>query len=438
MGLLIFGASAAIAALALAEIAIFISRFSILGPWFIFLVFLWEALVMRLPKIGLGFLNVYPQDLVFVILAGVGMVRLIMRNKFTYVHILWLFLGFLMMISFARGVAIYGFEPAGVELREFFYFFAGALYFMNFPTSPYHLKRLALMWLYVAGALLLLALFRWAGGGTGLGMTQPLMETGHGGLRVLNAAQGLFLFQAFLISLFLKFVPDSSRLWRNFSGVLLPVVVLLQHRTVWVVALIATLLAAFQQGKVRRRIVYILAGAVVAGAIFGLVVFGENMDKIPDSLSASTAEAIGKSDSTFMWRVESWKALLAERNTFGYSDYLFGKPFGAGYVRKVWDFERTETPHNYYVQAFLRLGALGLIALLCTYAILIHRLTQSASNRDGGYFSGRLVYILLATQLIFFITYSPGYEQGIILGLAMALSMKRDLGEDQDEQARDE
>ncbi|MBE0446824.1 MAG: O-antigen ligase family protein [Actinobacteria bacterium] len=435
---MIFAVGVAIAALALAEIAIFTSRFSILAPWLILLVFLWQAFTMSLTKVSLGILNVYPQDAVFIILAMVGIVRLVMRNKFTYVHILWLFLGFLIMFSFARGVAIHGFESAGVELREFFYFFAGALYFMNFPTGSQHLKRLTLAWLCVAGALFLLALFRWAAGGLSLGIPQPWLETGHGGLRVLNAAQALFLFQAFLVSLFLKFVPDSSRLWRSFSSVLLPVVVLLQHRTVWVLALVATMLAAFQQGKVRRRVAYILTSAVVAGAIFGLVVFGENISKIPDSLSASVDEAINKSDSTFIWRVESWSALLAERSSFGYSDYLFGKPFGSGYVRKVWDFERTETPHNYYIQTFLRLGVFGLIALLCTYAILISRLAQSASYKASGYFGGRLVYILLMTQLIFFITYSPSYEQGIVLGLAMALCMKRDedgVG-DQDEQAR--
>jgi len=435
---LIFVVGAAIAALALAEIAIFTSRFSVLAPLLILLVFLWEAFAMSLTKVSLGILNVYPQDAVFVILATVGIARLAMRNKFTYMHMLWLFLGLLMLASFARGVAIHGFEAAGVELREFFYFFAGALYFMTFPTSSQHLKRLSQAWLYAAGALFLLALFRLAAGGLGLGIHQPWMEAGHGGFRVLNAAQTFFLFQAFLISLYLKFAPDSSRVWRSFSGVLLPVVVLLQHRTVWVVALITTMVAAFQQGKIRRRVAYILTGAVVAGAIFGLVAFGENMSKVPDALNASVDEAINKSDSTFMWRVEGWSGLLAERSTFGYSDYLFGKPFGSGYVRKVWNIERTETPHNYYIQTFLRLGVFGLIALLCTYAILISRLAQSGSRKVGGYFSGRLVYILLITQLIFFIAYSPSYEQGIILGLAMALSMKRDEGgvENQHEQAR--
>jgi len=436
VGLIFFAVSLAIVALALAEIIIFVSRFPVLGLWLVLLVFLGVAFAISLPEFSLGFITAYPQDIVFIVLAISGMVRLIMRKRFSYVHVFWLFLGFLMMISFTRGVAGYGLYAAGVELREFFYFFAGALYFMNFPTSPDHIKRLALIWLYVAAALLLLALFRWVAWGAGLGIAQQWAESGRGGLRVLNAAQALFLIQAFLISLYLKFVPNSPRLWRSFSGALLPVVVVLQHRTVWVVALVSILLATFQEERIRSRVLYILTGAIVMGAVLGLVVFGENIGKISDSLSASTTEAFSTGESTFMWRVESWKALLIEKESSGYINYFLGKPFGAGYVRDVWGFERTETPHNYYIQVILRLGAFGLIALFSTYAILIRSLMQPAPYKAGGYFNGRLVSILLITQLIFFITYSPNFEQGIILGLAMALSIKRDENESQDEQVR--
>lgn len=425
MGYLILLVGLAIVVLALGEVIILASRFSNLGAGLILAIFLWEAFVLVLPMTRFGRVNAYPQDLVFIVLAVAGIARFLTRKKFAGVHLAWFLFGLSMLASFTRGAASYGFQAAGVELREFFYFFAAALYFMSFPINSNHLKRLTQMWLYVAAVLILLALFRWATGGYGLDAAQQLTDTEHGGMRVLNAQQALFLAQAFLISLFLRLVPESSRLWRNFAAVLLPVLVLLQHRTVWVVTIVSTLLAALNGGKIRSRVVGMVMVAAMAGTMLGLALFGGSTDKVEGALGASTIEPISIQQSTFAWRVEGWKELIAESKKFGFSEFMFGKPFGAGYSRKVWGSEVNYTPHNFYIQVFLRLGILGLIALIYIYAVLIRWLIQPNNQEFGKYFSGRLTYILLITQLMFFITYSPHYEQGILLGLASAVAICR-------------
>ena len=181
---------------------------------------------------------VYPEDVIFSAFAIVGAVKLLNLGT-NYLlrapYSIWLMFGLLILFSFLRGFAQFGPEAAGVEFRKFFYLFAGGLYFSSFIPTAYRLNRLGKWWLGIALLLVILALIRWA---IYLGLPLsiiPARET----MRVLNAAETLFLAQVLFICVYLWLARDISVNLKRFAFLLLPVVILLQHRTVWIVLIVA-------------------------------------------------------------------------------------------------------------------------------------------------------------------------------------------------------
>ena len=77
--------------------------------------------------------------------------------------------------------------------------------------------------------------------------------------------------------------------------------------------------------------------------------------------------------------------------------------------------------HDFYIEILLRTGALGLLALLAlTLGLLVA--TWRRSTEDAGVFGSGVLAALLMMQLIWFITWAPGIEQGIVTGIAISLA----------------
>ena len=80
-------------------------------------------------------------------------------------------------------------------------------------------------------------------------------------------------------------------------------------------------------------------------------------------------------------------------------------------------------PHNFYIEILLRTGALGLLALLAlTVGLLVA--TWRRSTEDAGVFGSGVLAALLMMQLIWFMTWAPGIEQGIVTGIAISLAAR--------------
>lgn len=139
------------------------------------------------------------------------------------------------------------------------------------------------------------------------------------------------------------------------------------------------------------------------------------------SLGTSAVSAFETRETTVTWRFESWQALLTGDYLSGPTEYAIGKPFGAGYDRYISVGEVNISPHNFYVQTLLRAGALGLAALLYFYAVSVTRLRRFKAFAQGKSLFARLMYVLLLTQLVYFLAYAPSYEQGVLLGIAASL-----------------
>jgi hypothetical protein len=74
-------------------------------------------------------------------------------------------------------------------------------------------------------------------------------------------------------------------------------------------------------------------------------------------------------------------------------------------------------PHNLYFSTLLRMGLVGMLALITLTGGLLHALWR-IPTRGGGLLGPGLVPALLTMQVIWFITWLPGLEQWIITGLA--------------------
>lgn len=421
-----------VAGLGLVLLAAAFYRFPLLGVAVVLAILLWEAIAVSFSGSNFGSFSVYPQDGVFTALAVAGTARLLpssllVRGGFKLLQLDWLLFGVLILFSYVSGAAMYGIQTAGVEVREYFYLFSAVLYFMTFPVCERYLRRAILLWIAAAGALVLLAGVRWALLGAGLASGTEWVEMSLGSgitrLRVLDAGQALFLVQAFVMGLYLRLLSKKSRVWWYVAVAVLPAVVVLQHRSAWLALIVAVLVVLVREGKLRGRLLSTMAGVGVAGALAIMLLFGGGGGEVARSLEMSAASAFETQETTVTWRLESWQVLLTGDYLSGPTEYTIGKPFGAGYKRYMSVGEVNVSPHNFYVQTFLRAGALGLAALLYFYAVSIARLRRFKAFSQGKGLFARLMYVLLLTQLVYFLAYAPDYEQGVLLGIAAGLVM---------------
>ena len=103
--------------------------------------------------------------------------------------------------------------------------------------------------------------------------------------------------------------------------------------------------------------------------------------------------------------------------------WAIGEPLGSGFTREVEGTEVQAEPHNFYVTFLLRAGVIGLLALIVLTVGLLRALWRlpPPSVHDGLLAPG-VFPALLAMQIVWFLAWIPGMEQGIITGLAAGLA----------------
>lgn len=359
--------------------------------------------------VTIGPIQVYFTDVAMLVVAAAMAVRLVQlagRSRLPIALLALLGLVLVFSISFVRGVVEFGPQPPGVEFRRYLGFLAIGAYLVTFRPGRERLR--AILWIWVAAAYVLcaLALYRWG---------MALMAGDVGRLRVLGARETLMIAQAMLMCFHLVLVRDSGRFLRWSAAVFLPFVILLQHRTIWVLLLVAVVVMAAREGRLRARLAAALAFGGVAGTVGALLLYGDRSSEV---LAESASQG-----GTFVWRLLGWRALLQEHVVDPVAT-LIGEPFGAGFLRFLPELGYTVdvTPHNFYVTVLLR-G--GLIALLCFAALYVRMLRDTgrgARLQQETFLGYRSAYVLILTQLVFFLSYDPHHEQGIVLGIALALA----------------
>lgn len=374
-------------------------------------------------------ITVYPQDLLFLPMALVALLRLTRPGAMKRLPWpLWVLTG-MMSLSFVIGLVKNG-STAGVEFRSDFYFMVGVFYFSSFAWSPQQVSRLV-GWLFpVVLFMMLIVWFRWASDAFDLDWVDPLWHydafvTGLP-LRVINAQQTMMLGQGLILLVFAMAMGNVLAGWRFLVPLLGLTVLVLQHRSVWVASFLPALLALVIVGQNKGKLVARLAviAAVSSLVLVPLLATGKFSDTT-SSVAKAAVNATSTTGGTFVGRVEGWDALLKQWAGAGPRSWVMGNPYGSGFARPEGHGgkEVAFAPHNYFVQLLLRVGLIGLLAFVALHVYLLKGAVRLAGEPHGA-LTGYAMIGLLFSMLLFDIPYSPYYSHGLFTGLILALVLQ--------------
>jgi O-antigen ligase len=265
--------------------------------------------------------------------------------------------------------------------------------------------------------MMVLVCLRWLANLKGIDLGIPAEEFGEdAALKVLNGPYTFFLANAAMLTVpFWLLRGTRARKLTRFGMLLLVFVLLLNRRTVWLTLLAGTIVLLLRNRQLSRRLVMMLVGATLVTVGVYVALSGSGTTDQPVAQSAAET-------GTLDWRVEGWEILFRgwSKNP---TNWFVGRPFGSGFSREVEKSEVDADPHNFYLTALLRMGLTGLLALVVLSVGLLLALWR-IPDRGGGLLAPEVLPPLLAMQVVWFITWVPGMEQGIITGLAVALATR--------------
>lgn len=373
------------------------------------------ALGADLPPLALGSINLKLTDVIFTLVLLAAVARLLRVQRFTTLQRWLLVFAAALLLSVLRGIGEFGVESSLAEFRPHLRFAGGALYFVSFPPSQWLNDRIGRIWLATAALMMVLVCLRWLSAFAGLGIG-ALSDQYDTTIRAINGAETFFLAEAFMLTMPALRTRDPRARWLKwYGGVLLLFVVLLNRRTVWFALLMGMAVVVLRDRSLGRRGIALMAGAAVV-TVGALAVFPETATE--DKLAKSATDT-----GTLEWRIKGWNDLVTsglERP----ERWLIGQPFGSGFNRQVNERELETNPHSFYLETLLRTGSIGLLALIVVTGGLL-RATWRIPQPGGRLLAPGMLPALVTMQLIWFITWIPGMEQGLVTGLGVGWAASR-------------
>jgi hypothetical protein len=356
-------------------------------------------------------------DIIATLILCAAFARLLrMRRLATYQR--WLVLFFILLVlSLVRGIIAFGVQTSISDFRLMEFWIAAAIYFATVPPSQRVYDRIAKLWIWVTVPLMVVVLARWLDvfAGIDLGVPRERFGSSDATIRVLNGPYTFFLVQGFILTLPFWRQDQRARSIRIVSILLLLFVVLLDRRTAWIALLAGIVTLMVHDRRLGRRAMWavVAIGGVVIGAYFTF------------QRAATSGEPIAQASNpaSAAWRIDGWVALISQWASAP-TNWFTGEPFGASYLRRIEGSDVVAEPHNFYIEILLRTGAFGLIALLVLTVGLVAA-TWRISSEYAGVFGSGVLPALLMMQVIWFMAWSPGIEEGILTGIAISLAARR-------------
>jgi hypothetical protein len=376
------------------------------------LMVLQAVLIDRVPALMLSDgIRVLPYDVVFTLLLAAAIARLLRMRRFSAFQRCAMLLGVMLLVAIVRGVAAFGVEHSVAEFRLLFAFACGTLYFATFPPSTSRNDRIGRIWLAASIPMMVLVCVRWLATFAGINLGVPAEKFGaDAAIRAIDGPYTFFLAHAALLTVpFWGLRDKRARRLTGLGVVLLLFVVVLNRRTVWLALLAGVAVVTLRNRRLGRRAVVMFAGAAAVTA--GVYV----------ALGKESGHVTSSGTGTLDWRVEGWQGLLETWSKDPVS-WLIGEPFGSGFARRVEGMEVVLEAHNFYLTTLLRAGIIGLVALIVLTGGVLRVLWRAPVAGSGGLLGVDVFPALLVMQLVWLVTWTPGIEQGIVTGLAVALA----------------
>jgi O-antigen ligase len=415
--LLLLGLGLLVAAgLGVAALELLIVRADIAAALVLGSVVVEATFVDNVPSLTLpGGTRVYVTDLVSALLLGAALARLLRLRRFDRFHRWLLLLGIVLLVSLVRGAAAFGPQPSIADVRQYLFFAGVALYFATVPVSIPLNDRIARIWLVMTIPMMVLVSLRWLAVFAGVDLGVPAEKFGaDAAIRVIDGPYVFFLAHAFLLTIPAWLRGEQARWLRWISVLLLLFVLVLNRRTAWLAILVGVAVVMLRDRRLGRRAVVL----VLLGAVLTVVAF-VSLGGLQEG-----SQPLAKSGSgNLSWRVEGWSELVRAWSQSP-TDWAVGQPFGSGFAREIEGSEATSHPHNFYIETMIRTGLAGLLATIALTAGLLRALWRTPA-RDAGLLGPGVLPALLAMQLVWFLTWVPGSEQGIVTGLAITVAAMR-------------
>lgn len=391
------------------------------GAWVVGVAFLIETAFVSAPYIPMG-IKVSSDDLAFALLASALFMRVLFtgfpQSKEVYGR--WLALGAVFFFSLGVGLVQFG-TSAGVEARPDFYFWMAGLYFASFSYPPDVLKKLWRIVQWCAWLVAVIVIYRWMGLKFGF-VSERLVEFAGASseFRVVGSHPAFFV-SVVGAAYFALWLRNSRRVALFAALFMLGLVVVLQHRSVWVASLGALVVVAWhERAAISAKAFSIIGMGVVMLGLMATFIALDPSSRLTETL-AKSAVSVTESRGTHIDRLVGWKELLSDFARAEPKNWLMGMPYGSGYERYVLGRLQDFSPHNFYVQLLLRLGAAGLLLFLWVHFSLRRRVLAAMSTDLMTPGLHAVFLAILAASLLFYIPYGGFYLQGALYGVLIGL-----------------
>jgi hypothetical protein len=371
--------------------------------------------------VAVGPLNVFASDLLIGVLLGGSIARMLRMPRLTNPQRLMVLFLLLVVWSMVRSLAGADSVEAVAGARSYLVFICAALYFSTVEPNRGLLDRIAKIWFAAAAALCAVVLMRWAANAAGI--SGGIFGSGES-LRVIPSSGALLIAQGAILAL--PLIGQRSRgLLRWLAPVFLVFVLILQHRTVWIVTSVSMVYLLYRERSLTRNVLGAIGAGLALMAILSFTVLENHDLEVTDSL----ADASQNTD-TFSWRVAGWRAVMRDAGPEGMVEWVVGRPMDVGWDRIMMHGEAIVTvdvsPHNYYLSALLRVGIVGLVAILAVYAMALNGTRKGFPYHRGEdrLLSADALHVVLALHLVYYISYGTESFGGLLLGLGCAFAVR--------------
>lgn len=419
-------------ALAMALMIMALIATATLNPWvpvaIVYAVFTLDTALMFPVALKMG-LWIYPSDLAALVFFAALLVRLLFFGVAAAIPAFWWILGGIQLALFAWGLLVNG-SAAGVDYRPHFYVWVGAAYLATFTEGPDRTGSFLRFLTPLALALTAVAAYRWTMGAVDWQFQQELDRyvTTDISYRVIWSGATFIIAMAMLGAFHRAFMGSRETANWLSAFVFAAVVLVLQHRSVWVASLAGIASLLWLHARRRPGKVGLLTPALAGLAIMFAVGFSQ-VGTLTESVRAQAARALNTHEGTFAGRVTGWQSLLSDWAGSGsVVTYLIGKPYGSGYTRYATNFGGGEvgySPHNFYVQLLYRGGLLGLLSFVWFAVSSLRMLVMQSRHGDD---NAMLLAAILISLFVYYIPYGMTYEQILPVGLALALLARQRQG----------
>jgi hypothetical protein len=386
--------------------------------------FVIDAMLMYGGGFHLG-INLFYTDFALLLIGAAAGLRLLFAPDFPLRHWAWLAFSAVICLSLILGLARYG-SAAGVSVRGYFYFMVTGLYGMSFPMDERRVRFTLNVLAAVAMLLLVLTAYRWVVYYTPITALLPPggVYNVDGAIRVIKSNEALVLAEVLVCGLFFAAAATGLQVAQWFSPLLLGTVLALQHRSVWLAALVGGLtrflVARSKQSSTASQLLLV---AAIVGITSIPLIFTEKLSGLTQQVGHSAERALEGHDTTHE-RFSNWKSMIELWYQGGVKSIVIGQSFGAdssryveeenGGVRKI-----SYYAHNIYVQTLYNTGLVGLAAMLVAFAYVVQGLYRL--NRDGvGGTTTQILLVLMVMQMAYYVPYGTDYLQSLLFGVALA------------------